>query len=388
MVCDAASRRSDEPPEAGRGQAAIPGLGNLRGDRPSRRRDHDPRQRRADRTADQPGAPFQTVAGQFSQSPSAADGGDIGWVVQGQLAEELDHALSDLRPGQITGRSAPKAVITFCSCATAASPSAPRSRRRKPRPPPIRTRLFRWTGLLIPLPPNPDAMLKERAMTLANNVKSQVRSCADLPVIASQLQGTVYTKLGTHQPQRPRSGIARCACPRPAPGEVVPPFFSPAGLELIMRCDAAPPKLVAFELPTARAAAAAALRAADGDLREKLSARPKAGRRCRDAMKGAARSFPSSSARASLQASDRKSPSRPGRRSRARSADATLRLIGSRKFFQQRPILRDRFRRLAAGASSIPGTDEPARTGTAHRAKRRGGDRPPSNGACALCQTR
>ena len=36
------------------------------------------------------GAPFQTVAGQFSQSPSAADGGDIGWVIQGQLADELD----------------------------------------------------------------------------------------------------------------------------------------------------------------------------------------------------------------------------------------------------------------------------------------------------------
>ena len=49
------------------------------------------------------GAPFQTVAGQFSQSPSAADGGDIGWVIQGQLADELDHALLALRPGQIAG---------------------------------------------------------------------------------------------------------------------------------------------------------------------------------------------------------------------------------------------------------------------------------------------
>src|SRR5262245_30159959 len=48
------------------------------------------------------GAPFATVAGQFSQSPSAADGGDIGWVVQGQLADDLDGALSKLRPGQTT----------------------------------------------------------------------------------------------------------------------------------------------------------------------------------------------------------------------------------------------------------------------------------------------
>ena len=33
------------------------------------------------------GAPFSSIANQFSQSPSAADGGDIGWIVQGQLAE-------------------------------------------------------------------------------------------------------------------------------------------------------------------------------------------------------------------------------------------------------------------------------------------------------------
>ena len=38
----------------------------------------------ADQIVDQlkSGAPFNTVASQFSQSPSAADGGDIGWVVQ------------------------------------------------------------------------------------------------------------------------------------------------------------------------------------------------------------------------------------------------------------------------------------------------------------------
>jgi peptidyl-prolyl cis-trans isomerase SurA len=52
-------------------------------DRPERR-NRRTRERRADRAADHSGAPFQTVAGQFSQSPSAADGGDMGWVVQGQ----------------------------------------------------------------------------------------------------------------------------------------------------------------------------------------------------------------------------------------------------------------------------------------------------------------
>jgi len=195
------------------------------------------------------GAPFGTVAGQFSQSPSAADGGDIGWVVQGQLAEELDHSLSELRPGQVAGpiraeggyyilelrdRREPYGTVVADKPATAAAdPAAPLPLDR----------------LLIPLPPNPDATITERAMTLANNVKSQVRSCADLPTVANQLQGTVYTRLGMMNPKDLNPEL-RDALGKTGPGEVVNPFFSPAGLEIIMRCDEAPPKLVAFQLPS------------------------------------------------------------------------------------------------------------------------------------------
>jgi peptidyl-prolyl cis-trans isomerase SurA len=194
------------------------------------------------------GAPFQTVAGQFSQSPSAADGGDIGWVVQGQLPEELDHALEDLRPGQIAGpvraeggyyvlqlrdRREPIGTKVTPVAVTAADPNAPLPLDR----------------LLIPLPPNPDQTIRDRAMTLANNVKSQARSCADLPAIANQLMGTVYSKLGNINPKELNPDL-QTALAKTGPGEVVPPFFSPAGLEVIMRCDLAPPKLVAFELPS------------------------------------------------------------------------------------------------------------------------------------------
>lgn len=40
------------------------------------------------------GAPFPVVARQFSASPSAARGGDLGWVPMGQLEPELDRALA------------------------------------------------------------------------------------------------------------------------------------------------------------------------------------------------------------------------------------------------------------------------------------------------------
>lgn len=49
------------------------------------------------------GAPFAAVARQFSNSPSAANGGDVGWISTGEMAPEVDQALASLRTGQISG---------------------------------------------------------------------------------------------------------------------------------------------------------------------------------------------------------------------------------------------------------------------------------------------
>ncbi|CAL1692324.1 Chaperone SurA [Brevundimonas subvibrioides] len=48
------------------------------------------------------GAPFQAVARQFSAAPSAARGGDAGWLVQGTVQPELQAALEALEVGQLS----------------------------------------------------------------------------------------------------------------------------------------------------------------------------------------------------------------------------------------------------------------------------------------------
>jgi peptidyl-prolyl cis-trans isomerase SurA len=48
------------------------------------------------------GERFSTVARENSQAPGANNGGDMGWVQEGQLSADLDHALAQLQPGQIT----------------------------------------------------------------------------------------------------------------------------------------------------------------------------------------------------------------------------------------------------------------------------------------------
>lgn len=60
--------------------------------------------RLADRLVEQigAGAPFGAVAQQFSQTASAAAGGELGWIQQGQLEADLDRALQQLKPGQFS----------------------------------------------------------------------------------------------------------------------------------------------------------------------------------------------------------------------------------------------------------------------------------------------
>ena len=48
------------------------------------------------------GADFREVARQYSEGPHAAEGGDLGWVGQGELLPELDRVLFKLTPGELS----------------------------------------------------------------------------------------------------------------------------------------------------------------------------------------------------------------------------------------------------------------------------------------------
>jgi peptidyl-prolyl cis-trans isomerase SurA len=50
----------------------------------------------------QRGVPFGALAQQFSQSASAAVGGDIGWVQEGQFEDVIEQAIKGIRPGEVT----------------------------------------------------------------------------------------------------------------------------------------------------------------------------------------------------------------------------------------------------------------------------------------------
>ncbi|MBE9555169.1 MAG: peptidylprolyl isomerase [Proteobacteria bacterium] len=49
------------------------------------------------------GASFDALARAFSQNAAAAAGGDLGWLVQGQLDDQIEQYLAGMQPGQLGG---------------------------------------------------------------------------------------------------------------------------------------------------------------------------------------------------------------------------------------------------------------------------------------------
>jgi hypothetical protein len=166
------------------------------------------------------------------------------------MPDELDHLLVDMKPGKWLAPFVPKAAIICCCCVTGANRQVQVAAEAAPAPAPVDPNApVPLERLLIPLPANADQALKTRAIALASNMKGQLRSCADLPAVAREVQGTVYAKLGTVSP-KDLTGDLREGLAKTGPGEAVEPFVSAAGVELIMRCDGAPPRPGVAVLPT------------------------------------------------------------------------------------------------------------------------------------------
>jgi peptidyl-prolyl cis-trans isomerase SurA len=197
------------------------------------------------------GAQFANVARQFSQSASAASGGDIGWVLQGQLPEEIDEVISEMDPGRLAGpirseggyyifvlRDRREPIGTEAVEAPVIDPNAPVPLER----------------LLLPMPPNPTEEMQIRARDAASMAVSSIATCEDIPAVAAQLEGAIHMSLGEVNLNTLSPEISQHVRNTP-PGNVVPPFGSQVGVEIFVRCDERIRERIPIEIPTREAMA-------------------------------------------------------------------------------------------------------------------------------------
>lgn len=194
------------------------------------------------------GAPFAMVARQFSQHPSAATNGDMGWVNDGQLAPELNSALAKLSVGEISEpvRSAGGYYILGLR------------ERQEPLGTKISTAPTGPTGpagtlplarLLFPVNPKAPKAELDNVMAVAVQLQQRYAGCEPLEEIHKQMQGTVFMNLGDVRLADLSPQIQK-AMESSGPGDAAAPFISDAGIELIARCDKRPEVKTAYVMPT------------------------------------------------------------------------------------------------------------------------------------------
>jgi peptidyl-prolyl cis-trans isomerase SurA len=103
--------------------------------------------------------------------------------------------------------------------------------------------------MLFPLPPKAPPTYIQNATKIADMVRSRIASCPQLQKMASAIKGSVFMNLGDMK-LSDLSKQMQDALAKTQPGEPTEPFISPAGIEVIARCDKAAPKVTAFVMPT------------------------------------------------------------------------------------------------------------------------------------------
>jgi len=85
------------------------------------------------------GVPFKRVAKQFSQAPGAQRGGDLGWMRTGQLAPELENALLQMKPGQVSPpiRTSTGYHLLYLRDIRVQPPLTPVAQKTAPKAPPV-----------------------------------------------------------------------------------------------------------------------------------------------------------------------------------------------------------------------------------------------------------
>src|SRR6185312_11064727 len=128
--------------------------------------------RLADRLIDQirGGANFGAVAQQFSQSPSAAVGGDICWVTSSQLAPDIGGAIDKMKPGEMSYpiRTPGGYYLLYL-----------RERRKLGQPNPDDT-VLSLVEVAFGLAPTATAEEQQRLTAEAQQVSDSAKSCGEL----------------------------------------------------------------------------------------------------------------------------------------------------------------------------------------------------------------
>tara|TARA_Y100001934_G_C12378965_1_gene791094 strand:+ start:70 stop:1326 length:1257 start_codon:yes stop_codon:yes gene_type:complete len=177
------------------------------------------------------GSRFAAVAQQFSQGVTSRVGGDIGWVGEGELARELEQALTGLSAGKVSNPISSPAgyYILFL-----------RERRRLGEANALDERV-NLRQIFIPLSASAPQQIVAEHMADANRISAQINGCETFDTYSRTLEYAESGDLGTVRvgdvPQEVRDAIGGLAV-----GQASAPLRVGQGIRILMVCDRQQPE--------------------------------------------------------------------------------------------------------------------------------------------------
>jgi peptidyl-prolyl cis-trans isomerase SurA len=172
------------------------------------------------------GARFSAVAQQFSQSATAAVGGDMGWLRPDQLPPDLAKAVAPLKPGELsppirtTGGYYLLLVLDRRNGATGGGQAET---------------VYDVVQVVVPLPPNANEAMKRAAAGEVMGMRSGAKNCADFLRIgkakAPQFSSEGQVNANNVTPQM------RQLLDKLSPNEASQPILQRNGIGVVMLCS-------------------------------------------------------------------------------------------------------------------------------------------------------
>ncbi len=171
------------------------------------------------------GADFGALAAQVSAAPSAADGGEVGWVRLDDLAEPVRRAVAGLAPGEVSDPvRLPDGFRIFrvLEVRTASG--------RDPA-----EEVVELAQIVFPLPPDASERERARALRRAEAVRPRLVSCPAAETLAAELRTPASGRLGWMRIDRLPPAFAEVVRTLD-PGRPSPPLAGPLGIHLLLVC--------------------------------------------------------------------------------------------------------------------------------------------------------
>lgn len=169
----------------------------------------------------QQGAPFPAVARQFSALPTAAAGGDAGWVSPGEVPPEVQAVLEQMRPGQLSQPIPVKDGVYILYL---------REKRAGGN-----ATLVNLKQVAVALPQTATAEDEAAARAKLMDIKPRIQTCAGMEAAVGGAAGVIAGDLGEAE-VADLAPAFRDAAEKLKVNEVSDPIRTPVGLHLISVC--------------------------------------------------------------------------------------------------------------------------------------------------------